>query len=137
MAILRAYEVHTRENNKWRIEAIFDDKDVALDHAKSLIGGTVDTARVVEETLDTKTDKYISKVVFRDTTIPLTQKGPAPVPASAPVAPRKPGGWKTRSPSPITKRPDPIRRVMLYIAGFGGGCVGLAVSLAYFLDFVR
>ena len=136
MAILKAYEVHTRERTRWRIEAIFDEKSIAIDHAKCLIGGTVDTARVIEETLDTETDKCISKVVFRDTTAPLRQSAPALAAAPAPVAPRKPGVWKTRSPAPTAKQADPVRRVMIYVAGLGGGGVGIAVGLAYLVDFL-
>lgn len=134
MSILKAYEVHTLERSKWRIEAIFDEKGIAIDHAKSLIGGPVVSARVVEETLDTETDQCVSKVVYRDSTAPLRQ-----IPSSAPApAPTTAAGGKT--PSAVTwkgtTRPtqlDPFKRLALYVAGIGGSCVGLVFGLAYLL----
>lgn len=135
MSTLKAYEVHTRERGKWRIDAIFDDKNLALDHAKRLIGGPVDSARVIEETMDTESGETGTKVVFRDGTAPLRQ---APAPAAAPAgaaAVAVAGAAGTAAPEGLhRRRVDPVTRYGLCLAGIGSCCVALLFGLAYMLD---
>lgn len=106
-----AYEIHTFRDGAWKIDSVFDDKDLAvleaqrIERARRYAG-----VRVVEETFDEVTDRAVTRTIYRsraarpvslapDATLPPT---PLPVAmalaaaADVPVAMTKPRQSLTR-----------------------------------------
>lgn len=61
------YEIQTYSQGQWKIQAFFDDKELALLEARRM-GETrrYPAVRVVEETWDEKEQMFQSRVVFRE-----------------------------------------------------------------------
>ncbi|HLI10984.1 MAG TPA: hypothetical protein VKY65_05250 [Alphaproteobacteria bacterium] len=65
---LTSYELQTYQGGNWKIDSIYDDKDLALDMGKQLLSTRRATAvRVVEE--DFVDGKLKSRVIFRKSVV--------------------------------------------------------------------
>ena len=65
---MRAYEIHTFQNGRWKIDSIFDDKELALFEAQRMDGsGRFSGVRVVEEAFDDNNTKTSARTIFRGT----------------------------------------------------------------------
>src|SRR3546814_7497271 len=65
-----AYEIQTYNGGQWQIQAIFDDKELALLEARRLRAGRPSLAvRVVEEAYDDARRTSASRVVFRESPV--------------------------------------------------------------------
>jgi len=93
MSLLVAYEVHRYNSGKWEIQAIFDEKELALSEARRLESGlrAMET-RVVEETHDETSKRTRSKTIYE------TPKVRSETPANS--APAKPAPKKKKAPTP-------------------------------------
>lgn len=70
MSQLVAYEIQTFSDGKWKIDAIFDDQELAVLQAKHLIAANRHPGvRVVQEAFDETEQKTKSRVVFRGSTV--------------------------------------------------------------------
>ncbi|MEX2009315.1 MAG: hypothetical protein WEC41_03900 [Dongiaceae bacterium] len=70
MSSLTAYEIHAFSGGKWQIEAIFDDRGLALLEARRLDEGHKYPAiRVVEETFNRAANATVSKTIFRGSAV--------------------------------------------------------------------
>jgi hypothetical protein len=70
MSQMVAYEIQTFSDGKWKIDAIFDDQELAVLQAKHLIAANrFPAVRVVQEAFDHDEQKTKSRVVFRSTTV--------------------------------------------------------------------
>lgn len=64
------YEIHTFRDGAWKIDSIFDDRDLAMleaqrvERAKRYSG-----VRVVEETFDEVTDKTVTRTIYRSSRV--------------------------------------------------------------------
>ena len=62
------YELHTYSNSAWKLDSVFDDRDLAVlearqvEHSKQFTG-----VRVLEETLDDASNRTISRTIYRST----------------------------------------------------------------------
>lgn len=66
MAQLVGYELHTYRGGAWKIDSVYDDREIAIFEAKRVhSSGRYSAVRVVEERFDPATDKTSSKTVFR------------------------------------------------------------------------
>lgn len=66
MPLLKVFEIHTYRNGAWKIDSVFDDKDLALMEAERMDRGRRYSAvRVVEETFDDETEKGGTRTIFR------------------------------------------------------------------------
>jgi hypothetical protein len=96
------YEIHTFRDGAWKIDSIFDDRDLAVLEAQR-----VDRAhrysgvRVVEETYDQVTDKTVTRTIYRSSRVDKPNneafhrraeaiQRPTRPRSSRPVAPAKP-----------------------------------------------
>ncbi|MHA1109268.1 MAG: hypothetical protein ACTSQV_09140 [Alphaproteobacteria bacterium] len=66
---MRAFEIHTLGRGKWKIDSVFDDRELALFEA-----GRMETSRrfsgirVIEENFDEDSQKTTTRTIFRGST---------------------------------------------------------------------
>ncbi|MDX1484897.1 MAG: hypothetical protein R3229_10470 [Alphaproteobacteria bacterium] len=66
MARLRVFEIHTHKAGAWKIDSVYDDRELAINEAKRVYrSGRWESVRVVEETLDEETGLGGSRTVYR------------------------------------------------------------------------
>jgi len=70
MSSLTAYEIHACSGGKWQIQAIFDDRELALLEARRLDEGRKYSAvQVVEEMFDGAANATVTRTIFRGSAI--------------------------------------------------------------------
>jgi hypothetical protein len=63
---MRAYEIHTFTAGKWKIDSIFDDRDLAIFEATRMEeSGRHSSIRVIEEEFDETTQKTRIRTIYR------------------------------------------------------------------------
>jgi hypothetical protein len=61
-----SFELHTYTGGVWKIDSVYDDRQIAVYEAQRLhAGGRYSAVRVVEERFDGESGKITSKTVFR------------------------------------------------------------------------
>lgn len=64
-SVLRAFEIHTYQGGRWKIDSVFDERDLAVFEAQRMdVSGRYPGVRVIEETFD-ETNTTTSRTVFR------------------------------------------------------------------------
>ena len=67
---MRAYEIHTFQSGRWKIDSVFDDKELALFEANRMDeSGRYSGMRVVEEAFREKNRKSRARTIFRGTKV--------------------------------------------------------------------
>ena len=70
MSDMKAFEIHTYQGGKWKIDSVFDDRDLALFEAHRMDGsGRYSGVRVVEEIFVEQTQETKSRTIFRGSKI--------------------------------------------------------------------
>lgn len=65
-----SYEIHTYTNGAWKIQAFFDDKELALLDARRMSESRRYVGiRVIEESWNPATDQAQSRIIFRDSEV--------------------------------------------------------------------
>ncbi|MDA1324222.1 MAG: hypothetical protein O3C34_05720 [Proteobacteria bacterium] len=63
---MRAFEIHTYQDGKWRMDSVFDDRELALFEARRVDEGSrYSGVRVIEENYDETSDKTTTRTIFR------------------------------------------------------------------------
>jgi len=63
---MKAYEIQTYQKGRWKIDAVFDDRSLAMFEAKRMDeGNRFSGVRVVEESFDEASQKTLSRTIFR------------------------------------------------------------------------
>jgi hypothetical protein len=63
---MRAYEIHTFAAGKWKIDSVFDDRDLAIFEATRMEeSGRHSSIRVIEEEFDESTQKTRIRTIYR------------------------------------------------------------------------
>ncbi len=63
---MRAFEIHTFRGGKWKIDSVFDDRDLAVFEAERMeTSRRFAGIRVVEENFDESTQKITTRTIFR------------------------------------------------------------------------
>lgn len=66
MALLRVYEIHTYRSGTWKIDSVFDDRDLALMEAERVDhSNRFPAVRVVEETFDDVSQEGGTRTIYR------------------------------------------------------------------------
>jgi hypothetical protein len=69
-SFMRAYEIHTFTGGKWKIDSVFDDRDLAVFEATRMDeSGRHAGVRVIEEEFDETTQKTRIRTVYRGSKI--------------------------------------------------------------------
>jgi hypothetical protein len=67
---LKAYEIHTFQGGRWKIDSVFDDRDLAMFEAHRMEeSGRHPAVRVIEEEFDENTHKTKIRTIFRGTKV--------------------------------------------------------------------
>ncbi|MBT5047563.1 MAG: hypothetical protein HOM58_03600 [Rhodospirillaceae bacterium] len=63
---MKAFEIHTFQDGRWKIDSVFDDRELALFEARRVDEGTrYSGVRVIEELYDEASDLTTTKTIFR------------------------------------------------------------------------
>ena len=63
---MKAYEIHTFKDGQWKIDSVFDDRELALHEARKVEeGGRYSSLRVIEENYDEVSDLTTTRTIFR------------------------------------------------------------------------
>lgn len=72
---MRAFEIHTYQDGKWRIDSVFDDRELALFEARRVDEGSrYSGVRVIEENYDESSDLTTTRTIFRGGNLGRQQK---------------------------------------------------------------
>jgi predicted RNA-binding Zn ribbon-like protein len=89
------FEIHTFREGSWKIDSVFDDKDLAIYEAQRMEkGGRFSAVRVVQETYDEETQKTGTRTVYRTTkvdrmNVDVERRRAQPLTVAAPPRPPK------------------------------------------------
>jgi hypothetical protein len=89
------YEIHTFRDGKWKIDSVFDDKDLAVYEAQRMEkGGRFSAVRVIQETYDEETQRTSVRTVYRTTKVDTTnvaalRRRAQPLAVAPPPPPRR------------------------------------------------
>ncbi len=63
---MKAFEIHTYLGGRWKIDSVFDDRDLAVFEAERMdVSGRYPGVRVVEETFDEASNSTTNRTIFR------------------------------------------------------------------------
>ena len=63
---MKAFEIHTYQDGKWKIDSVFDDRELALFEARRVDEGSrYSGVRVIEENYDEASDLTTTRTIFR------------------------------------------------------------------------
>jgi len=72
---MKAFEIHTYQDGKWRIDSVFDDRELALFEARRVDEGSrYSGVRVVEEKYDEASDLTTTRTIFRGGNVDRQEK---------------------------------------------------------------
>ena len=64
--IMKAFEIHTYQGGKWKIDSVFDDRDLAMFEAQRMDeSGRFSGLRVVEEVFNVQSNETKTRTIFR------------------------------------------------------------------------
>lgn len=138
MSDMKAFEIHTYQSGKWKIDSVFDDRDLAMFEAQRMDqSGRYTSIRVVEEIYVEATQETKTRTIYRGSKVADTNaaqlrksrenrdnKGQALQKRKASDVQRKNVARKRK----IKKRASPVRLIMILVmigAAAGGAMYGL------------
>lgn len=138
MSDMKAFEIHTYQSGKWKIDSVFDDRDLAMFEAQRMDeSGRYTSIRVVEEIYVESTQETKTRTIYRGSKIAAANaeqlrqskekrlnKGQAAKKRQADTVQRKRVAQKRK----IKKKASPVRLIMIMImitAAAGGAMYGL------------
>lgn len=63
---MRAFEIHTFRDGQWKVDSVFDDRDLAVHEARKVDeNGRYAGVRVIEENYDELSDLTTTRTIFR------------------------------------------------------------------------
>ncbi len=66
MSDMKAFEIHTYQSGKWKIDSVFDDRDLAMFEARRMDdSGRYSGVRVIEEIFIEQTQQTRTRTIFR------------------------------------------------------------------------
>jgi hypothetical protein len=113
------FEIHTFRDGKWKIDSVFDDKELAIYEAQRMEkGGRFSALRVVQETYDEETQRTSIRTVYRTTkvdtgNIDALRRRAQPLAVAAPPPPPRP---RKHTVSPVTLL---ITLMLILLGGLG------------------
>ena len=78
---MRAFEIHTFREGQWKVDSVYDDRELAMHEARKVDeNGRYAGVRVIEEKYDESSDLTTTRTIFRGRT--ETAKSTAPKPTA-------------------------------------------------------
>lgn len=138
MSDMKAFEIHTYQSGKWKIDSVFDDRDLAMFEAQRMDeSGRYTSIRVVEEIYVEATQETKTRTIYRGSKVAEANaeqlrkskenrlnKGKATKKRQADTVQRKRAAQKRK----IKKKASPVRLIMIMVmllAIAGGAMYGL------------
>lgn len=129
MSTLRVFEIHTYRGGSWRIDSVFDDRDLAMMEADRIERSRrYSGVRVIEETFNDETQRGATRTVYRSSKADrinaanrVRQEAPIKTP---PPPPRK---------APAQKKKGVVRQLIIacfVLCAIAGG----GLTIIYFLN---
>ena len=122
MALLRVFEIHTYRSGTWKIDSVFDDRDLALMVAERVDHSSrFPAVRVVEETFDDESQQGGTRTIYRSNKADKINKATRAKKAAASKIPAPPPKAK---PKPKAKKGiahQAISACLLLAVIVGGG----------------
>lgn len=118
---MRAFEIHTFQGGKWKIDSVFDDRDLAVFEAQRMEGSKRYLGvRVIEETFDEKTQQTAVRTIYKGTNVEQTPvEQPKKQQAGAKSGrPASKGSGGARRPAKAPARAKPAKSNSVLIAIF-------------------
>ncbi len=135
MSDMKAFEIHTFQSGKWKIDSVFDDRDLALFEAQRMDeSGRYTGIRVIEEIYVESTQETKTRTIFRGSKVEQAnaeqlQKAKQ-TRANAAKAKKKPQGNVAQRKAAakrrkVKKKSNPVRLIVitLIIAIAAGGAM--------------
>ncbi len=140
---MRAFEIHTFHNGKWKIDSVFDDRDLALFEAGRMESSSRHAGvRVIEETFDEDSQECKTRTIYKGEksgqTMPAPRKKPRQ--ASRSGAPAKSVGREPNRTKQAKTDNDKKKKgigfsiMVLALALFGG--VAAIIGLRLLANFI-
>lgn len=86
---MKAFEIHTFKDGQWKIDSVFDDRELALHEARKVDeSGRYSSLRVIEENYDETSDLTTTRTIFRGGSAKKNAKKRREAPARKPVGSR-------------------------------------------------
>ena len=129
MPLSKVFEIHTIREGAWKIDSIFDNRELALMEAGRVEHGCrYPELRVVEETFDDETQKGNARTIYRS---------PKENVIDFPRALRQSGGAGNRYASwpPMSQAVDTLTR-LVFRTMLLGMIIGAGLGLTYFLNII-
>ena len=110
---MRAFEIQTYHDGKWRIDSVFDDRELALFEARRVDEGSrYSGVRVIEEIYDEVSDLTTTRTIFRGGRAERQERA-RKVAASRSVA--EPAGNAEKERQRRTRKPPPAKSSSILI----------------------
>ncbi len=128
MARTISYEVLASRGDNWTIESVYDDREVALYEARTLLDNRhLKAVKVVQETYDDETDRTITRTIFNEErgaakgkAKPATQEETKDAPAAPAVGKNKGGS-------------DAIKYLIILVLSIGGIALVMLAGAAFLM----
>ena len=138
MSSMKAFEIHTYQSGKWKIDSVFDDRDLALFEAQRMDeSGRYTGIRVIEEIYVESTQETKTRTIFRGSKVEAANAeqlrkskqtrinaGQAKKKQQAEIVQRKAAAKRRK----VKKKSNPIRLIiitLLIAIAAGGAMFGL------------
>ena len=144
---MKAFEIHIFREGKWKIDSVFDDRELAIfDAERMYAGGRYSGIRVIEEIFDENTGETRTRTVFKGAALgdnnAKSIKSQTGVHKNA-MADRK--QWtitktvrrkQTKKLAKQKRTRIGLLKILLMLAALVLGGIGILVGLRYFQDFL-
>ncbi len=132
---MRAFEIHTFKDGKWKMDSVFDDRELAIFEAKKISEGSrYAGVKVIEENYDELTNLTTTRTLFRGG-FAKTEKSKKPAAAKARRAGPRTGTGKDPgrkgSAKPKKKQSNFLVPILVLLVLLMGG-LALLFGLQYF-----
>ena len=126
---MRAFEIHTFREGQWKVDSVFDDRELAIHEARKVDeNGRYTGVRVIEENYDEASDLTTTRTIFRGKNEAAQSKAPRSTGKKTTVGAQRGGSERARRgksrPLPKKKKSTSIMvpvliLLLLVVAGFG------------------
>jgi hypothetical protein len=136
---MKAFEIHTFMGGKWKIDSVFDDRDLAVFEAQRMESSKrYAGVRVVEENFDEHTQQTATRTIYKGTCVDQPATPEVPRKQAAAVRPVRGGAAKGATPrrtaraQPAPKSGSSNTALVFLLGAIVVVGAGILIGLRYF-----